>query len=38
MEWLDDGVQFDYGRIEGTEAGWWHFYTANVSVKRVLLT
>ena len=37
MEWLDDGVQFDYGRIEGTEAGWWHFYTANVSVKRVLL-
>ena len=37
MEWLDDGVQFDYGRIEGTEAGWWHFYTANVSVKRALL-
>jgi hypothetical protein len=37
MEWLDDGVQFDYGRIEGTDAGWWHFYTANVSVKRALL-
>jgi GT2 family glycosyltransferase len=37
MEWLDDGVLFDYGRIEGTEAGWWHFYTANVSVKRALL-
>jgi glycosyltransferase involved in cell wall biosynthesis len=37
MEWLDDGVLFDYGRIEGTEAGWWHFYTANVSVKRSLL-
>jgi glycosyltransferase involved in cell wall biosynthesis len=37
MEWLDDGVQFDYGRIEGKEAGWWHFYTANVSIKRSLL-
>jgi cellulose synthase/poly-beta-1,6-N-acetylglucosamine synthase-like glycosyltransferase len=37
MEWLDDGVLFDYGRIDGTEAGWWHFYTANVSVKRALL-
>jgi GT2 family glycosyltransferase len=37
MEWLDDGVQFDYGRLAGTEAGWWHFYTANVSLKRAAL-
>jgi GT2 family glycosyltransferase len=37
MRWLDGGVQFDYERIDGTEAGWGRFYTANVSVKRGLL-
>jgi GT2 family glycosyltransferase len=37
MRWLDGGVQFDYARIEGIEAGWGRFYTANVSVKRDLL-
>jgi hypothetical protein len=37
MRWLDGGIQFDYGRIEGIEAGWGRFYTANVSVKRALL-
>lgn len=37
MRWLERGIQFDYGRIDGTEAGWGRFYTANVSVKRELL-
>jgi len=37
MRWLEDGVQFDYRRIEGDEAGWGRFYTANVSLKRSLL-
>lgn len=34
MRWLDQGVQFDYPNIEGIDAGWGRFYTANVSVKR----
>lgn len=34
MRWLDRGVQFDFQGIEGTDAGWGRFYTANVSVKR----
>jgi GT2 family glycosyltransferase len=34
MHWLDHGVQFEYPYIEGTEAGWGRFYSANVSVKR----
>jgi GT2 family glycosyltransferase len=33
MRWLDTGIQFDFSRIEGIEAGWGRFYTANVSVK-----
>lgn len=37
MRWLEHGIQFDYPSIEGTEAGWGRFYTANVSVKRVML-
>ena len=37
MHWLENGIQFDYVRIEGTEAGWGRFYTANVSVKRSML-
>ena len=37
MDWLDEGVQFDYGTIVGDEAQWWHFYTANLSLKRALL-
>jgi glycosyltransferase involved in cell wall biosynthesis len=37
MRWLDHGIQFDYPRIEGTEAGWGRFYGANVSVKRSFL-
>lgn len=36
MRWLDYGIQFDYPNIEGTEAGWGRFYSANVSVKREL--
>jgi GT2 family glycosyltransferase len=34
MHWLDRGVQFDYPRIQGLDAGWGRFYSANVSVKR----
>jgi len=37
MRWLEDGIQFDYRRIKGIEAGWGRFYTANVSVKRQML-
>jgi GT2 family glycosyltransferase len=37
MRWLEQGIQFDYDRIVGTEAGWGRFYTANISTKRVLL-
>jgi GT2 family glycosyltransferase len=37
MRWLERGIQFDYGGIEGDEADWTHFYTANASVKRRLL-
>ena len=37
MRWLDRGVQFDYGSIRGTEAGWGHFYAAHCSLKRGLL-
>jgi GT2 family glycosyltransferase len=34
MRWLDDGIQFDYPNIDGTDAGWGRFYSANVSLKR----
>jgi GT2 family glycosyltransferase len=37
MRWLDRGMQFDYGAIEGTEADAGHLYTANVSLKRALI-
>ncbi len=37
MRWLDRGLQFGYGSIEGQETGWWHLYTANVSLKRSML-
>lgn len=37
MRWLEHGIQFDYPNIEGTEAGWGRFYTANASVKRRLV-
>ena len=37
MRWLERGVHFDFGSIEGEEAGWGRFYTANVSVKKELL-
>jgi len=37
MRWLDEGVQFDYGSIAGTEAEWAHLYGANSSVKKALL-
>ena len=38
MRWLERGIQTDYRSIEGAgRAGWGHFYTTNVSVKRELL-
>jgi len=38
MRWLEHGIQFDYrGLAAGGDAGWWRFYTANVSVKRAML-
>jgi GT2 family glycosyltransferase len=37
MRWLDDGIQFDYGTIRGTEAGWTRLYSCNVSLKRSML-
>jgi GT2 family glycosyltransferase len=38
MRWLDRGVQFDFGALEGRDAAdWWHLYTANVSIPRAAL-
>jgi GT2 family glycosyltransferase len=37
MRWLEHGVQFDYPAIDGIEAGWGRFYTANVSLARSML-
>lgn len=37
MRWLEMGIQFDYERISGVDAGWEHFYSCNVSVSRHLL-
>lgn len=37
MRWLEQGLQFDYRTITVADARWWHFYTANASVKRSLL-
>ena len=37
MRWLDRGMQFDYGGIQGAEAGWGRLYTANASLKRSLI-
>jgi GT2 family glycosyltransferase len=37
MRWLERGIQFDYVSLRGDEAPWTHFYTANISLKRVML-
>ena len=34
MRWLDTGIQFDFDRIDGIEAGWGRFVSANASVKK----
>lgn len=34
MAWLERGIQTEYGSIAGDRAGWGHFYTTNVSLKR----
>ena len=36
MAWLERGIQTDYGSISGDRAGWGHFYTTNLSLKRAL--
>jgi GT2 family glycosyltransferase len=37
MKWLEQGVQFDYDGIQGTEASWAHVYSSNSSIKRSFL-
>jgi GT2 family glycosyltransferase len=37
MRWLEQGIAFNFDEIEGARAGWGHFYSANVSLKRELL-
>lgn len=37
LRWLEHGIQTSYASIDGERAGWGHFYTTNVSVKRTLL-
>lgn len=37
MRWLEQGIQFNYPGIQGTEADWGWFYTANASVKRSIV-
>ena len=37
MKWLDDGVQFHFGVLDGDEASWAHLYGANSSIKRSFL-
>lgn len=37
MRWLEQGIAFDFGKIDNAWAGWGKFYSANVSVKRELL-
>lgn len=37
MQWLEHGIQFNFPSITGEETVWGNFYTANVSVKRVLV-
>ncbi len=34
LDWSDS--QFDYTTIRGDDAGWWRFYSSNVSLKRDL--
>jgi GT2 family glycosyltransferase len=37
MRWLEHGYQFDYPAIQGDQATWAHFYTANISLPRALI-
>jgi glycosyltransferase involved in cell wall biosynthesis len=37
MHWLDHGIQFDYHRIAGDDAGPGRFYGANASLKKAFL-
>lgn len=37
MRWLEDGIQYDFGNLDGDEASWTHFYTSNLSIKRALV-
>jgi len=37
MRWLDRGIQFDLQSIDGTDATWGRFASANASLKRAFL-
>jgi hypothetical protein len=37
MKWLEQGIQFDYDGIQGTQASWAHVYSSNSSIKRSFL-
>lgn len=34
MKWLDDGVQFNFGALQGDQGSWATLYSANASIKR----
>lgn len=34
MKWLDQGMQFDFGTVDGDRGSWGHLYGANSSIKR----
>jgi glycosyltransferase involved in cell wall biosynthesis len=37
MRWIERGLQFDFGSIQGEQASWAHLYGANASIKRSFL-
>lgn len=37
MRWIERGLQFDFGSIQGDRGSWAHLYGANASIKRSFL-
>ena len=37
MRWLEEGIQFDFASISGTDAAWAHLYSANSSLKKTFI-
>jgi GT2 family glycosyltransferase len=37
MDWLEGGIQFDYGSISGDRASCFHLYACHLSIKREML-